>query len=103
MSNEEFERYNFRKAAGKYFGVSTDTIEIITEVKIAPTPKKKNIDKSLRRHWKAAVKIGKESRKLWVKVSRRLSHRINSKTPMNLILEYLDKQFIGINTACSLS
>lgn len=45
MSNEEFERYNFRKAAGKYFGVATDTIEIITEVKIAPTPKKKVVPK----------------------------------------------------------
>ena len=40
MSREAFELYAFRKAAGKYFGVANDTVEIKTEVKKVPTPKK---------------------------------------------------------------
>lgn len=45
MARDEFERYNFRKAAGKYFGVAMDTIEIIAKVKKAPAPKKKVVPK----------------------------------------------------------
>jgi rhodanese-related sulfurtransferase len=40
MSREAFELYAFRKAAGKYFGVANDTVEIETEVKKIPAPKK---------------------------------------------------------------
>ncbi len=40
MSREAYELYAFRKAAGKYFGVANDTVEIETEVKKVPTPKK---------------------------------------------------------------
>ena len=40
MSREAFELYAFRKAAGKYFGVANDTVEIETEVKKVPAPKK---------------------------------------------------------------
>lgn len=45
MPNEAFELYNFRKAAGKYFGVNMDTIEVITKIKVAPEPKKKVVPK----------------------------------------------------------
>ena len=48
MSNEAFELYAFRKAAGKYFGVAIDTVEIETKVikkkaakKVITKPKKK--------------------------------------------------------------
>jgi len=40
MSREAYELYAFRKAAGKYFGVANDTVEIETEVKKVPAPKK---------------------------------------------------------------
>jgi len=40
MSREAFELYAFRKAAGKYFGVANDTVEIETVVKKVPAPKK---------------------------------------------------------------
>lgn len=44
MSQEAFELYSFRKAAGKYFGVANDTLEI--EVKpIKKTPSKKVVTK----------------------------------------------------------
>lgn len=48
MSKEAFELYAFRKAAGKYFGVAIDTVEIETKVikkkaakKVITKPKKK--------------------------------------------------------------
>lgn len=48
MSKEAFELYAFRKAAGKYFGVANDTVEIETKVikkkaakKVITKPKKK--------------------------------------------------------------
>lgn len=40
MSEEAFELYAFRVAAGKYFGVANDTIEIETKVIKRPAPKK---------------------------------------------------------------
>ena len=40
MSEDAFELYAFRKAAGKYFGVANDTIEIETKVVKKPAPKK---------------------------------------------------------------
>jgi rhodanese-related sulfurtransferase len=40
MSREAYDLYAFRKAAGKYFGVAIDTLEIETEVKKAAAPKK---------------------------------------------------------------
>ena len=41
MSQEAFELYSFRKAAGKYFGVANDTLEIeVKPIKQAPPPKK---------------------------------------------------------------
>jgi rhodanese-related sulfurtransferase len=40
MSREAYELYAFRKAAGKYFGVANDTVEIEAEVKKVPAPKK---------------------------------------------------------------
>lgn len=40
MSEEAFELYSFRKAAGKYFGVANDTIEIETKAVKKPVPKK---------------------------------------------------------------
>jgi rhodanese-related sulfurtransferase len=40
MSREAYDLYAFRKAAGKYFGVAIDTIEIEMEVKKAAAPKK---------------------------------------------------------------
>lgn len=44
MSQEAFELYSFRKAAGKYFGVANDTLEV--EVKpIKRTPTKKVVTK----------------------------------------------------------
>ena len=45
MPNEAFELFSFRKAAGKYFGVAMDTVEIITRVKKVETPKKKVVPK----------------------------------------------------------
>jgi len=40
MSREAYEQFAFRKAAGKYFGVANDTLEIEPEVKKKPAPKK---------------------------------------------------------------
>ncbi len=40
MSREAYEQFAFRKAAGKYFGVANDTLEIESEVKKKPAPKK---------------------------------------------------------------
>lgn len=40
MPREAYELFSFRKAAGKYFGVANDTVEIQTEVKKKPVPKK---------------------------------------------------------------
>jgi rhodanese-related sulfurtransferase len=40
MSREAYDLYAFRKAAGKYFGVAIDTLEIEMEVKKAAAPKK---------------------------------------------------------------
>ena len=40
MSREAFELYSFRKAAGKYFGVANDTLEIEPEIKKISPPKK---------------------------------------------------------------
>ena len=40
MSREAYELYAFRRAAGKYFGVANDTLEIEIEKKKAKTPKK---------------------------------------------------------------
>jgi len=40
MSKEAFELYAFRKAAGKYFGVANDTVEIATKVVKKKVPKK---------------------------------------------------------------
>ena len=40
MSREAYDLYSFRKAAGKYFGVANDTIEIETKVKKVQAPKK---------------------------------------------------------------
>jgi len=40
MSREAYELYAFRKAAGKYFGVANDTLEIEAKVKKTTVPKK---------------------------------------------------------------
>ena len=40
MSREAYELYSFRKAAGKFFGVANDTLEIEVKVKKAPVSKK---------------------------------------------------------------
>lgn len=40
MSKDAFERYSFRKAAGKYFGVQNDTVLIETKVIKKTAPKK---------------------------------------------------------------
>lgn len=45
MPGEAIAVYNFRRGAGKYFGVAIDTIEIITKVRQAPMPKKKVVTK----------------------------------------------------------
>lgn len=45
MPGEAIDLYNFRKGAGKYFGVAIDTVEIIIKVRQAPAPEKKVVTK----------------------------------------------------------
>lgn len=45
LPRDAIELYNFRRAAGKYFGVAKDTVEVITRLKQAPVPKKKVVTK----------------------------------------------------------